>query len=60
MIGGLVADAGGALSHPAIIAREYGVPAVVAVVGATNTLRDGEVVTVDGSEGSVRRPTPSP
>ena len=59
LIGGLVADAGGALSHPAIIAREYGVPAVVAVVGATNTLRDGEVVTVDGSEGSVRRPTPS-
>ena len=60
LIGGLVADAGGALSHPAIIAREYGVPAAVAVVGATDTLRDGEVVTVDGSEGSVRRLTPSP
>jgi phosphohistidine swiveling domain-containing protein len=60
LIGGLVADAGGALSHPAIIAREYGVPAVVAVVGATDTLRDGEVVTVDGTEGSVRRLSSSP
>lgn len=60
VIGGLVADAGGALSHPAIIAREYGVPAAVAVVGATDTLRDGEIVTVDGSEGSVRRLTSSP
>ena len=58
MIGGLVADAGGALSHPAIIAREYGVPAVVAVVGATDTLRDGEVVTVDGSAGTVERRSP--
>lgn len=55
LIGGLVADAGGALSHPAIIAREYGVPAVVAAVGATDMLRDGEIVTVDGSEGTVRR-----
>lgn len=58
MIGGLVADAGGALSHPAIIAREYGVAAVVAAVGATHMLRDGEIVTVDGSEGTVRRLTP--
>ena len=55
MIGGLVADGGGALSHPAIIAREYGVPAVVAAVGATDTLRDGELVTVDGAAGTVRR-----
>jgi len=59
LIGGLVADGGGALSHPAIIAREYGVPAVVAAVGATDTLRDGEIVTVDGTEGSVRRLSPS-
>jgi phosphoenolpyruvate-protein kinase (PTS system EI component) len=57
LIGGLVADAGGALSHPAIIAREYGVPAVVAAVGATDTLRDGEIVTIDGSEGTVHRRT---
>ena len=57
LIGGLVADAGGALSHPAIIAREYGVPAVVAAVGATDILRDGEIVTIDGGEGTVQRRT---
>ncbi|GAA1978453.1 PEP/pyruvate-binding domain-containing protein [Microbacterium pumilum] len=55
MIGGLVADAGGSLSHPAIIAREYGIPAVVAAVGATDAIRDGEVITVDGGEGTIRR-----
>jgi pyruvate,water dikinase len=55
LIGGIVADAGGALSHPAIIAREYGIPAVVAAVGATDAIRDGEVITVDGAEGTVRR-----
>lgn len=55
LIGGLVADGGGSLSHPAIIAREHGVPAVVAVVGATGMLRDGEVVTVDGGAGTVTR-----
>ncbi len=59
MIGGLVADAGGALSHPAIIAREYGIPAVVAAVGATDAIHDGEVITVDGSEGTVRRHRPT-
>ena len=55
MIGGIVADAGGAVSHPAIIAREYGIPAVVAAVGATDAIRDGEVITVDGAEGTVWR-----
>ena len=60
MIGGLVADAGGSLSHPAIIAREYGIPAVVAAVGATETIRDGDVITVDGREGTVRRHAVAP
>jgi phosphohistidine swiveling domain-containing protein len=52
-IGGLVTDSGGILSHPAIIAREYGVPAVVATGNATALLRDGERVTVDGDAGAV-------
>lgn len=52
-IGGLVTDSGGILSHPAIIAREYGVPAVVATGNATALLRDGERVTVDGNAGAV-------
>jgi phosphohistidine swiveling domain-containing protein len=41
------------LSHPAIIAREYGVPAVVATGTATTDLHDGQLVTVDGSAGTV-------
>ncbi|MBO0866932.1 MAG: hypothetical protein J2P15_00060 [Micromonosporaceae bacterium] len=53
-VGALVTDRGSLLSHPAIIAREYGVPAVVATGAGTGTLRDGQLVTVDGSAGVVR------
>ena len=52
-IGALVTDTGGILSHPAIIAREYRVPGVVATGNATRLLRDGQVVTVDGAAGLV-------
>ena len=52
-VGALVTDSGGLLSHSAIIAREYRVPAVVATGAATSTLRDGQVVTVDGTTGQV-------
>lgn len=57
-IGALVTDAGGVLSHPAIIAREYAVPAVVATGRATELLSDGEIVTVDGTAGTVRKVEP--
>ncbi len=52
-IGALVTDTGGILSHPAIIAREYRVPAVVALGNATTRLKDGQMVTVDGTAGTV-------
>jgi pyruvate,water dikinase len=52
-VGALVTDTGGLLSHPAIIAREYAVPAVVATGNATALLRDDQVVTVDGGAGRV-------
>ncbi len=52
-IGALVTDVGGILSHPAIIAREYCVPAVVATGNATKILHDGQMVTVDGNTGVV-------
>jgi pyruvate,water dikinase len=52
-IGALITDTGGVLSHPAIIAREYQIPAVVATGNATNVLRDGQIVTVDGDVGLV-------
>jgi pyruvate,water dikinase len=52
-IGGIVAETGGQLSHSAIVAREYGLPAVVSVKGATRILKDGHPVTVDGNRGRV-------
>jgi phosphoenolpyruvate synthase/pyruvate phosphate dikinase len=52
-IGALVTDTGGLLSHPAIIAREYRVPAVVATGNATALLHDGQLVTVDGGAGRI-------
>jgi pyruvate,water dikinase len=52
-IGALITEAGGVLSHPAIIAREYGIPAILSVEGATQKLRDGQRVRVDGNNGTV-------
>ncbi|MGH8933099.1 MAG: PEP/pyruvate-binding domain-containing protein [Egibacteraceae bacterium] len=52
--GGLVMEMGGAMSHGAVVAREYGIPAVVGVAGATERLRSGQLVTVDGSAGTVQ------
>jgi rifampicin phosphotransferase len=52
-VGALVADSGGVLSHPAIIAREFSIPAVVATCLGTTQLRDGQVVAVDGTIGTV-------
>jgi len=57
-IGALVTDTGGILSHPAIIARECQIPAVVATGNATGLLTDGQIVTVDGEAGTVRAVTP--
>jgi pyruvate,water dikinase len=50
--GAVVAESGGILSHSSIVAREYGIPAVVSVNGALN-LRDNLVVSVDGYKGEV-------
>ena len=52
--GGLVTDTGGALSHCAIVAREYGIPAVVGALGATFEIKDGDQIEVDGDAGTVR------
>ncbi|MGM3307576.1 glycerol-3-phosphate acyltransferase [Anabaena sp. WFMT] len=51
--GGVIAEAGGKLSHGAIVAREYGIPAVMDVRGATYLLQDGQQVKIDGSKGIV-------
>lgn len=51
--GGIITETGGALSHPAITAREYGIPAVLALRDATKRLRDGDTITLDGGTGVV-------
>ena len=53
-MGALVTDVGGVLSHPAIIAREFGVPCIVGTGNATSVLTTGQRVTVDGMAGAVR------
>lgn len=56
---GLIAEMGGTLSHGAIIAREYGIPAVANVRHATRLLKDGELVALDAASGQIRRLSPS-
>jgi rifampicin phosphotransferase len=51
--GGLVMEMGGANSHGAVVAREYGIPAVVGVPDATSTITTGQQLTVDGTSGLV-------
>jgi pyruvate,water dikinase len=52
--GGIVLEIGGALQHGAVVAREYGIPCVSGLAGATDVLKDGQLVEVDGSNGTVR------
>jgi len=54
LVRGFIAEMGGLLSHAAILAREYGLPAVVSVRDATRRLRDGDRVELDGSTGRIR------
>jgi phosphohistidine swiveling domain-containing protein len=51
---GLVTNVGGLLSHAAVVAREFGLPAVVGVRGATELIADGQQVEIDGASGVVR------
>jgi pyruvate,water dikinase len=55
--GALVMETGGYLSHGAIVAREFGIPAVANLPGILAQLRDGERLVVDGDRGTVRRET---
>jgi pyruvate,water dikinase len=53
MAAGVVTDIGGPLSHGSIVAREYGIPAVMGTGVATNRIRSGQRITVDGTAGTV-------
>ena len=50
---GLVTEVGGLMTHGAVIAREYGLPAVVGVEGATRLIQDGQLIRLHGSDGYV-------
>ena len=57
---GLVTEVGGLMTHGAVIAREYGLPAVVGVERATELIRDGQRIRVDGTNGDVQILTEAP
>jgi len=52
-IGGLVTDSGGALSHPAVVSREFGIPAVVGTRNATQKIKTGQRLRINGAAGIV-------
>jgi pyruvate,water dikinase len=52
--GGLITNVGGLLSHAAIVAREFGLPAVVGLADATARIADGQELEIDGTQGTVR------
>jgi len=53
MATGVVTDVGGPMSHGSIVAREYGIPAVMGTGVATKCIQSGQTITVDGGEGIV-------
>ncbi|MGZ4680084.1 MAG: PEP-utilizing enzyme, partial [Ilumatobacteraceae bacterium] len=54
LVGALICEDGGAMSHAAFLSREYGIPAILGVVDATKLIPDGAIVEVDPSSGDVR------
>jgi pyruvate,water dikinase len=52
-IKGLVTEVGGLMTHGAVIAREFGLPAVVGVENATRLIKDGQRIRVNGTDGCV-------
>lgn len=51
---GLSMEMGGTISHGAVVAREYGIPAAIGVAGATECITTGQQITVDGTAGTMR------
>ena len=54
IIGGLIVERGGALSHGAIVAREFGIPAVIGISNITTILKDEDEVILDGDLGKIQ------
>jgi pyruvate,water dikinase len=53
IIGGLITETGGLLSHGAVVSREYGIPAVTNIPNACRIFKTGQMLTIDGSKGTV-------
>ena len=53
-VSAVVSDTGGILSHSAVVSREYRLPCVVGTIVGTSVIKDGMLLTVDGSKGIVR------
>ncbi|OHD66285.1 MAG: hypothetical protein A2176_07280 [Spirochaetes bacterium RBG_13_51_14] len=53
LLAGVATETGGVLSHAAVISREYGIPAVLAVENITQLLKDGQTITIDGYKGEI-------
>jgi pyruvate,water dikinase len=51
--GGLITEVGGVMTHGSVVAREYGIPAIVGVHQATQRLKNGQRIRVDGTRGRV-------
>jgi pyruvate,water dikinase len=58
IIAGLITEIGSPLSHGAVVAREYGIPAIVGAKGAKRFLKDGELVRLDGNTGIIEKAHP--
>ena len=52
---GIVTEYGGVLCHAAIVSREYGIPAIVSCTGIMNEIKDGEIITINGTTGEIRK-----
>ena len=53
VLSGIVTEYGGILCHAAIVSREYGIPAIVCCKDAMSRIQDGQIITVDGTQGTV-------
>ena len=55
ILSGIVTEYGGVLCHAAIVSREYGIPAIVSCTGIMSQIKDGEIITINGTTGEIRK-----
>ena len=55
ILSGIVTEYGGILCHAAIVSREYGIPAIVSCTNIMNEIKDGEIITINGTTGEIRK-----